>query len=287
MRDREIVGLWEAYLQVHQPKEEVENWVNSLIDEGYDLSEYTWDDMCEMYMKLDEAKSKIPGDDLFSQFYRGKNARKQKGVKTHQPGQNRYLAQQNQKRSAARYAADMGRDRTPSASDYDNHGGGSRNEQADLFDIIKGHLLDEGFADTEEAALAIMTNMSEEWREQILDEAVRGSGRSIGDIITGDDIRGVTRGNKPVYKKPKWKDDVENKVDREVQLLSDRKNKKKSEMAAGRLTVATKRGIEKATNRSNDGPGGDEFAPGSALRRREEDDQPTDYRARNRRARGR
>jgi len=160
-------------------------------------------------------------------------------------------------------------------------------QSVDLFDIIKGHLLDEGFADTEEAALAIMTNMSEEWREQILDEAVRGSGRSIGDIITGDDIRGVTRGNKPVYKKPKWKDDVENKVDREVQLLSDRKNKKKSEMAAGRLTVATKRGIEKATNRSNDGPGGDEFAPGSALRRREEDDQPTDYRARKRRASGR
>ena len=149
--------------------EEVENWVNSLIDEGYDLSEYTWDDMCEMYMKLDEAKSKIPGDDLFSQFYRGKNARKQKGVKTHQPGQNRYLAQQNQKRSAARYAADMGRDRTPSASDYDNHGGGSRNEQADLFDIIKGHLLDEGFADTEEAALAIMTNMSEEWKQSIVE----------------------------------------------------------------------------------------------------------------------
>ena len=39
----------------------------------------------------------------------------------------------------------------------------------DLFDIIKGHLLDEGFADTEEAALAIMTNMSEEWRESIVE----------------------------------------------------------------------------------------------------------------------
>ena len=173
--------------------EEVENWVNSLIDEGYDLSEYTWDDMCEMYMNLDEAKSKLPGDDLFSQFYRGKNARKRKGVKTHQPGQNRYLAQQNQKRSAARYAADMGRDRTPSASDYDNHGGGSRNEQADLFDIIKGHLLDEGFADTEESALAIMTNMSEEWREQILDEAT---------------IRSVTSpSGKRIYKSPEYSSD--------------------------------------------------------------------------------
>ena len=118
--------------------------------------------------QLDEAKSKIPGDDLFSQFYRGKNARKQKGVKTHQTGQNRYLAQQNQKRSAARYAADMGRDRTPSASDYDNHGGGSRNEQADLYDIILSHLLDEGYAETPEAAEAIMVNMSEEWRESIV-----------------------------------------------------------------------------------------------------------------------
>ena len=49
----------------------------------------------------------------------------------------------------------------------------NQNQSFDLFDIIKGHLLDEGFADTEEAALAIMTNMSEEWREQILDEANR------------------------------------------------------------------------------------------------------------------
>jgi hypothetical protein len=40
----------------------------------------------------------------------------------------------------------------------------------DLFDVIKGHLLDEGYADTEESALAIMANMSEEWRQSILEE---------------------------------------------------------------------------------------------------------------------
>jgi hypothetical protein len=39
----------------------------------------------------------------------------------------------------------------------------------DLFDVIKGHLLDEGYADTEEAALVIMANMSEEWRESIVE----------------------------------------------------------------------------------------------------------------------
>ena len=38
----------------------------------------------------------------------------------------------------------------------------------DMFDLVKGHLLDEGYADTEEAALAIMANMSEEWRESII-----------------------------------------------------------------------------------------------------------------------
>ena len=39
----------------------------------------------------------------------------------------------------------------------------------DLFDVIKGHLLGEGYADTEEAALAIMANMSEEWRNEIVE----------------------------------------------------------------------------------------------------------------------
>jgi hypothetical protein len=43
-------------------------------------------------------------------------------------------------------------------------------DDVDLFDIIKGHLLDEGYADTNEAALAIMANMSEEWKQSILSE---------------------------------------------------------------------------------------------------------------------
>ena len=38
----------------------------------------------------------------------------------------------------------------------------------DVFDVIKGHLIDEGYADTEEAALVIMANMSEEWKQSII-----------------------------------------------------------------------------------------------------------------------
>ena len=41
-------------------------------------------------------------------------------------------------------------------------------EDADLFDIILEYLLDEGYADTQEAAEAIMVNMSEEWRQSII-----------------------------------------------------------------------------------------------------------------------
>ena len=42
-------------------------------------------------------------------------------------------------------------------------------EQADIYDIILSHLLDEGYAETPEAAEAIMVNMSEEWRESIVE----------------------------------------------------------------------------------------------------------------------
>jgi len=39
----------------------------------------------------------------------------------------------------------------------------------DLFDLVKGHLLDEGYAETEEGAIVMMVNMSEGWRESILE----------------------------------------------------------------------------------------------------------------------
>lgn len=42
-------------------------------------------------------------------------------------------------------------------------------EETDLFDTILEHLVAEGYADTNEAALVIMTNMSEEWRQSIVE----------------------------------------------------------------------------------------------------------------------
>jgi len=60
----------------------------------------------------------------------------------------------------------------------------TQKEQVDLYDIILSHLLDEGYAETPEAAEVMMVNMSEEWRENIMereygpDEKLPGSGRT-------------------------------------------------------------------------------------------------------------
>jgi hypothetical protein len=59
----DALGLFEAYQAVYTPQElseeqvweEVEAWVNSLIEEGYDLSDYTWEEMYESY--VDEARA--------------------------------------------------------------------------------------------------------------------------------------------------------------------------------------------------------------------------------------
>jgi len=45
---------------------------------------------------------------------------------------------------------------------------GGVSESYNYYDIILSHLLDEGYAETPEAAEAIMVNMSEEWRNSIL-----------------------------------------------------------------------------------------------------------------------
>jgi hypothetical protein len=117
----EVRSLMEEYnapqeLTEEQVWEEVENWVNALIEEGYDLSDCTWEEMYESY--------------IFNPF-----------------------------------------------------------------DVVIGHLLDQGYADTEESALAIMANMSEEWRESIVEgnAAIRAnvpSGRTVKMTATGKEPPG-------------------------------------------------------------------------------------------------
>ena len=49
MDAQKFYSLQEAYDQIYSPQEEFELWVESLLEEGYDLSEYTWDEMLDIY----------------------------------------------------------------------------------------------------------------------------------------------------------------------------------------------------------------------------------------------
>ena len=51
----------------------------------------------------------------------------------------------------------------------------------DTFDTVLEYLIAEGYADTEESALVIMTNMSEEWREEILEGRVASETMGSGE----------------------------------------------------------------------------------------------------------
>ena len=83
-------------------------------------------------------------------------------------------------------------------------------ESYDLYDIILSHLLDEGYAETPEAAEAIMVNMSEDWRESIVeevfDEALTGErykkavkkpgGTAYSRMVSPDPAKRSTRGGR-------------------------------------------------------------------------------------------
>ena len=272
-------SLMEAYGAVYTPQELTEEqvwegvgeWVNALLEEGYDLSEYTWEDMYEHYLSevigqpgsagmvnwqdknSGQVKSgyKSSSDGKLYKNYKDALAanNSRMGVLAVQQGIERTfragggsaaVAQgrsplavvtqgstnlQRQQRPvtaatpadrpaapattpAARPAApattpaakaapaaaapstaatgfklaqqgvDLAAPKKPSLrSDIDdlkNMGTASRQRQGltqsfDPFDVVLGHLIDEGYADTEESATAIMANMSEEWRQSIFE----------------------------------------------------------------------------------------------------------------------
>jgi hypothetical protein len=72
-------------------------------------------------------------------------------------------------------------------------------EEVDIFDVILEHLVTEGYADTNDAALVIMVNMSEEWRQSIVEAE--------GDVNPSVNGRPMMVGGKPLslnQKQFKW-----------------------------------------------------------------------------------
>ena len=183
-------------------KEAFELWVNALVEEGYDLSDYTWEEMYESY--LEEARTDPRGRPASGPMSvyggRGQDAgpggsgnanvdrmdAAQRRVKATQPrGKGMAADALFTKYSARQKGMEHGGEegpgpKAPKRSGRSGRGAntdrGSGNaakrrmsEDFDLFDYILEHLVAEGYADTNENALVIMANMSEEWRQSIVE----------------------------------------------------------------------------------------------------------------------
>ena len=74
---------------------------------------------------------------------------------------------------------------------------GMAHESYDLFDYIMEYLITEGYADTNENALVIMANMSEDWRESIVNENMLQSvGKAAGNVVR--DVKDRVTGKKEI-----------------------------------------------------------------------------------------
>ena len=108
-----------------------DNWVGQLISDGYDLSNWTDEGLFEYYEQLCEESL--------------------------EKGQSPTPGGKKPATSAIPPKPPKG---TPVNTGY-----------KESYDIVFEYLISEGYADTNENALVIMANMSEEWREEIINEA--------------------------------------------------------------------------------------------------------------------
>jgi hypothetical protein len=85
----DVLEASEMIFTEEQVWEEVENWVNSLLEEGYDLSDYTWEEMYESYIEeqvpsnKDMIRKGLERADTQAAFSRA--AEKRTGIKTSTP----------------------------------------------------------------------------------------------------------------------------------------------------------------------------------------------------------
>ena len=186
--------------------EEFDVILEYLLDEGYDLSDYTWDEMYEIYneaykggpefgmkystpkppsgrVKPESEKGGYGGDKKFTQdtdansFKPGVDVPKVKKfgrIMSNIP----HGIGDHANKTASRITTIIGKD--PGAPTSQKMAPKEKkkpsleiirkktNEEYDLYDIILAHLLDEGYADTQEQAEVIMVNMSEDWKNSII-----------------------------------------------------------------------------------------------------------------------
>jgi hypothetical protein len=193
---------------------DIQEWVDCLVDQGYDLDEYTDDELYVAY--LDEVKGGgfIPqSGTTYNTDYQSPSAQRRQAHRTSGwsgRGEQEKSMQKAGIRSRTAVGSreeipsrnNMGTGTSPSGSDSGlsmspakraelaakraERGGDSKRANKirstmsrppvseDIYDLVSEYLVSEGFCDSYEDADVIMVNMSEEWRDGILDEVTGG-----------------------------------------------------------------------------------------------------------------
>ena len=181
MRDREIVGLHQAYLDVYSNlnyNQDIVEVAEYLVAEGYadsyeeaeyiieDMSDEEFGDLVKESSGMTRSNRKTR-DELVRkygpEFFTNPKSRTRSERKVKPEPE---LAPSETKPKLKITFADRS-----NSSDQGLRGRRKLNAgmEYDTFDAILEHLVAEGYADTNESALAIMANMSDEWRHSIVE----------------------------------------------------------------------------------------------------------------------
>ena len=206
---KEVYSLMEAYQQVYasqelteeQVWEGVENWVNSLLEEGYDLSDYTWEEMYENYIISENPNMISTALGAADKFANNTIGNISADVARKKTGNIPVVSD---------IAAEVGRSAGQGAYKdvKTNLGSGNitgalktassaltmlkQNYEPDAFDYILEHLVGNGYADSNDSAIVIMANMSEDWKYSILEDVRGGASFSSSSII--DPVKTIVGG---------------------------------------------------------------------------------------------
>ena len=203
MDSQQIRNLQEAYIGVYdsdlREEQEFKSWVTELLDEGYDLSDYTWDEMYEIYNEeRDPGVKEYPGGATYSLRKRVRTSNQVKPAGKKPPEETGGYGSKvppvnkdelNFANSLAPKPKEFGRilgKLAPAKTrnrEITRQMGKPKPEapikrvikasyESDIYDVILEYLINEGYADTYEAAESIMVNMSEDWRESIVEEVL-------------------------------------------------------------------------------------------------------------------
>ena len=281
MNSQDYRNLQEAYLDVYdsdlREEQEFESWVAGLLDEGYDLSDYNWDEMYEIYNEArDPGVKPYPGGARYSLRTQVRQSNEVKPAGEKPPGETSGYGQVSpdgkkdplktpakDERNFANVLApkpkafprifgtlDPANTRTREITrqmgkpkpEAPRRGVIKASYETDIYDVILEYLINEGYADTYEAAESIMVNMSEEWRDDILNEATAMAKRGLDEPTIRNQIAAKTSASGAGAFADK------------ATKLADRNTYGNKEMKAGREKLArAQRGTFRDTNSSSPG----------------------------------